>query len=65
MAAGVAAAGLVLKDRAAVARWWMIPLRDLFGFAVWVTASFGSTVEWRGTRLKLTSDGRIQGDIDR
>jgi ceramide glucosyltransferase len=65
MVAGVAAAGLVLKDRAAVARWWLIPVRDLFGFAVWVTASFGRTVEWRGIRLKLSPDGRIQGDVDR
>jgi len=59
MAAGGVTAGAVLKDRAAAARWWMIPLRDLFGFAVWLTAAFGRTVEWRGRRLRLTTDGRI------
>ncbi|HEY3836409.1 MAG TPA: bacteriohopanetetrol glucosamine biosynthesis glycosyltransferase HpnI [Bryobacteraceae bacterium] len=58
LAAGMAAA-VVLKDRAALARWWMIPFRDVFGFAVWVTAAFGKTVEWRGLRLRLTPDGRI------
>ena len=62
IAAGGITAGVVLKDRAAAARWWMIPLRDLFGFAVWLTAAFGRTVEWRGMRLRLTTDGRIHAD---
>ena len=60
MAAGVAAAGGVLRDGASVARWWLIPLRDLFGFGVWLTASVGRTVEWGGMRLLLTADGRIR-----
>jgi ceramide glucosyltransferase len=60
VAAGGITAGSVLKDRASAAHWWMIPLRDLFGFAVWLTAAFGRTVEWRGMRLRLTRDGRIQ-----
>jgi ceramide glucosyltransferase len=59
IAAGMAAAGFVLKDRAAVARWWLLPLRDLFGFSVWLTAAFGNTVEWSGMQLRLTPDGRI------
>jgi len=36
-----------------------IPLRDLFGFAVWAAGLFGNTVEWRGTRFRLHKDGRI------
>lgn len=59
MAAGVCCAGFVLKDRVAVARWWLMPVRDLFGFAVWLTASIGRTVDWRGMRLRLTADGKI------
>jgi ceramide glucosyltransferase len=59
VAAGRWTAGAVLKDRAAAARWWLIPLRDLLGFAVWLTAAFGYTVEWRGIRLHLSADGRI------
>ena len=58
--AGVVAASADLHDRASTARWWLIPFRDLFGFAVWLTAAFGNTVEWRGARLQLTSDGRIR-----
>lgn len=59
VAAGGLTAGAVLKDRAAAARSLLIPLRDLFGFAVWLAAAFGRTVEWRGMRLRLTRDGRI------
>ena len=39
---------------------WAIPLRDLFGVAVWVAGLFGSTVIWRGRTLRLDRDGRIR-----
>ena len=52
--------GRVLGDAAVARRWWWIPLRDLFGTVVWVAGLAGSNVEWRGKRLRLTSDGRIQ-----
>jgi len=39
--------------------WLLIPLSDLFGFAVWCAGLFGRTVEWRGRRLQLDSEGRI------
>jgi ceramide glucosyltransferase len=60
VAAGRITAGAVLKDFAAASRWWMIPLRDLFGFGVWLAGVFGRTVEWRGMRLRLSRDGRIR-----
>jgi ceramide glucosyltransferase len=59
LAAGLAVASLVLEDRAAVSRWWMIPFRDLFATAVWLAASRGRTVVWRGLKLHLSRDGRI------
>ena len=49
--------------RAAGARnipWWLVPLRDLFGSAVWAAGLFGSTVEWRGEKLELSPDGKIK-----
>lgn len=58
VAAGMAAAAC-LGDRWSLQRWWLMPFRDLFGFAVWLAAAFGRTVEWRGKRLRLTADGRI------
>jgi ceramide glucosyltransferase len=40
--------------------WLLIPLRDLFGAAVWIAGLFGTTVIWRGQELKLDHDGRIR-----
>jgi len=37
----------------------LVPLRDLFGLAVWAAGMAGREVEWRGLRFKLLSDGRI------
>ncbi len=56
MAAGIVTARVVLRTEAA---WWLMPVRDLWGFAIWCAGLFGSTVEWRDRRLKLRSDGRI------
>ena len=37
----------------------LIPLRDLWGAAVWAAGLGGRTVVWRGRRLRLSRDGRI------
>ncbi len=56
------AAGLVTGRLAlhAEAPWWLMPVRDIWGFAVWCAGLFGTSVEWRGQTLKLRPDGRIQ-----
>ena len=59
MLAGVAIGAGVLGDRRVRTDFWMMPLRDLFGFAVWLGGLVGDEVEWRGQRLKLRPDGRI------
>jgi ceramide glucosyltransferase len=57
-------AGAVVLNDPQVRRWfWLMPLRDLFGFAVWLGGCFGSTVYWRGRKLQLAADGRIGGEI--
>ncbi|MBV9507086.1 MAG: bacteriohopanetetrol glucosamine biosynthesis glycosyltransferase HpnI [Acidobacteriia bacterium] len=53
------AGNLVLSDREVRRSFWLIPFRDLFGFAVWVTACFGNTVYWRGRKLYLARNGRL------
>jgi ceramide glucosyltransferase len=59
VAAGWLAGALVLRDPL-VKRWfWLVPLRDLFGLAVWAGACSGSTVYWRGLKLRLGKDGKI------
>jgi ceramide glucosyltransferase len=50
----------VLRDPLTVRLWWLMPVRDLFGAAVWVAGLFGDTVIWRGKRLKLRPDGTLE-----
>jgi ceramide glucosyltransferase len=60
LAAGWVAGALRLGDPL-VKRWfWLMPLRDLFGLVVWAGGCSGSTVFWRGRKLRLTPDGRIK-----
>ncbi|MEP6961320.1 MAG: glycosyltransferase [Acidobacteriota bacterium] len=58
-AMAIFAGNLVLRSRDAMRLWPLIPLRDLFGAAVWTAGLFGHTVLWRGRRLKLDALGRI------
>jgi ceramide glucosyltransferase len=39
--------------------FYLIPLRDMWGVAIWAAGLFGDTVEWRGRRLKLDAGGKI------
>jgi ceramide glucosyltransferase len=59
MLAGIWIGAGVLRDRNTRALFWLIPVRDLFGFAVWLAGLAGKTVEWRGQTLELRRDGRI------
>jgi ceramide glucosyltransferase len=49
----------ILRCRDAAKYFFLIPLRDLWGLAVWAAGLFGNTVVWRGSRLKLDKRGRI------
>jgi ceramide glucosyltransferase len=60
MLAGVWIGAGLLGDPQTARSFWMIPLRDFLGFAIWAGGLFGSTVEWRGQKLRLSTDGRIQ-----
>lgn len=61
LAARVVAADAV--DRTAgerTAPWWWLPARDLLSFGVYL-ASFGvRRVEWRGAKLRMAADGRME-----
>jgi ceramide glucosyltransferase len=59
MLAGIAVGAGILKDRNVLRDCWMIPMRDLFGFAVWLAGLSGNEVQWRDHRLRLAPDGRI------
>jgi ceramide glucosyltransferase len=62
MLAGILVGAVILKDRNVLRDFWLMPLRDLFGFAVWVGGLFGNTVQWRDRKLRLRPDGRILDD---
>ncbi len=38
---------------------WMVPVRDVLSFAVWVASFCGRGVQWRGRRFFAQSDGRM------
>jgi len=58
--AGVWIGAGILHDRRTIVDAWLIPFRDLFGFAVWVAGLAGRTVDWRGKKLHLSRDGIIR-----
>jgi ceramide glucosyltransferase len=57
-----AVSGRLLGDPLVPRMLWLVPFRDLFGFAVWAAGAFGSTVWWRGRKLRLSADGAITPD---
>ncbi|MCE5315411.1 MAG: bacteriohopanetetrol glucosamine biosynthesis glycosyltransferase HpnI [Armatimonadota bacterium] len=52
-------ARICLQDRMFARRSWLLPIRDLLSFGIWVAGYFRQTVEWRGRHLELTRNGRI------
>ena len=43
----------VLHDAQARRDLWLVPLRDMLAFFVWLVSFFGSTIVWRGERFRL------------
>jgi ceramide glucosyltransferase len=39
--------------------WGLLPLRDILSFAVFLGSFFGTSVSWRGKRLRLGADGAL------
>jgi len=58
--AGVWTGAGILGDPKTARDFWLIPLRDLAGFAVWLAGLFGDTVDWRGQKLRLSRNGIIR-----
>jgi ceramide glucosyltransferase len=46
-----------------MAHWmwlWLAPIKDLFQAAWWALAFLGNRVEWRGSRFRVTRQGRLE-----
>jgi ceramide glucosyltransferase len=39
---------------------WLVPLRDAFGFAVWLAAFASRKVRWAGDTLQVSTDGSVE-----
>ena len=53
-------AGILLRLMAADWRAiWLVPIRDLLSFVVFVCGAFGNRVQWRGIRSKVARDGTM------
>jgi ceramide glucosyltransferase len=50
---------LVLGSWDVLKYWYAIPVRDLWGVAIWAAGLFGDTVRWRDRRLRLNHQGKI------
>jgi ceramide glucosyltransferase len=59
IAVGVTCGVAVLRDPVTARWWWLIPVRDLWGLAVWAAGAAGNTVQWRGRTITLDGEGRI------
>ena len=44
--------------------FWLLPLRDLLSFAVFVQALFGETVHWRGARFDIAPSGAMTQSVN-
>lgn len=55
-----ATASRVLNDGLTRAEWWLVPLQDFASFALWLTAFFGNTIQWRGRKYLLLRDGKFR-----
>src|SRR3954462_5099004 len=50
---------LVVRDKRTLSLCWLYPVRDLFGFLLWVLSFSGGDFDWRGEKYQFQKGGRI------
>lgn len=51
---------VLMQDRVLLRYLWLVPLRDLLGFGVWLASFIGSQIHWRGHRFVVLRSGKIK-----
>jgi ceramide glucosyltransferase len=46
-------------ERTALSHGWFVLLKDFLGIAIWAAAFLGDTIDWGGTKLRLTRGGKL------
>jgi len=49
-----------LGDRMLARYLWLVPLRDLIGFGIWMASFVGDKIQWRGTTFQVLPGGKIK-----
>jgi ceramide glucosyltransferase len=49
-----------LRDRILRRYFWLVPVRDVLSFLIWCLSWVGRTVEWRGRKFVVASDGKMK-----
>jgi ceramide glucosyltransferase len=60
MARSIAVGWAIVRDREALDRCWLYPIRDLLGFVVWLLSFAGNRVLFRGEQYRLLAGGEIR-----
>lgn len=48
-----------LKDKTLARFFWLVPLRDLITFGVWLVSFVGDEIHWRGVNFRVLPDGKL------
>lgn len=48
-----------LKGELPNAAFWLLPVKDLLSFSLWLLSFLGQQVTWKNSRFRLTRDGRM------
>ncbi len=48
-----------LKDYTLARYFWLVPLRDLITFGIWIFSFVGDRVQWRGTDFRVLEGGKL------
>ncbi len=59
-ATAIFAGVMLMKDRALLKYLWLVPVRDLIGFGVWLVSFGGNEIRWRGHRFVVRRSGKIE-----